>query len=101
MVHSDIEANDFNLGTTSVRLIRVGSVVHLVFGKNLAARFYHDELIRRLGAKGVAAIPTGERSSEAGNHAIGTLAEHSFAALAAAATGMRERPSQAAQSRDS
>ena len=44
---SDIEAREFDLGVTSVRLIRVGNVVQLVFSRKLAAELYFAEASTR------------------------------------------------------
>jgi len=38
----DIESSEYDLGTTSVRLILVGNVVQLVFSNKLEARFFYD-----------------------------------------------------------
>jgi hypothetical protein len=39
MVTSDVEASEYDLGVTSVRLIRVGNVVQVVSSRRLAAEF--------------------------------------------------------------
>jgi hypothetical protein len=44
---SDIEASEYDLGTTSVRLVRVGNVVQLLFSNKLEAKFYYDETATR------------------------------------------------------
>lgn len=52
MAPSDFESSEYDLGTTSVRLIRAGNVVQIVFSRMLtaeqfyagvAARFKKDE----------------------------------------------------------
>jgi hypothetical protein len=47
MTSSDFEASEYDLGVTSVRLIRVGNVVEIVFSKKLAAEFYYAEAATR------------------------------------------------------
>ncbi len=44
---SDIEASEYDLGTTSVRLVRVGNVVQVLFSNKLEAKFYYDETATR------------------------------------------------------
>jgi len=41
---SDIDASDFDLGTTSVRLIRVGNVVQAIFSNKLDAKLFYDDV---------------------------------------------------------
>ncbi len=43
MASSDFEANAYDLGTTSVRLMRVGNVIQLIFNNKLDARLYYAE----------------------------------------------------------
>jgi len=47
MASADFEARQFDLGTTSVRLLRVGSVIQLVFSNKLDARLYYAETASR------------------------------------------------------
>jgi hypothetical protein len=42
-----LDASEYDLGTTSVRLIRVGNVVQVVFSSKLEAKFYYDEAATR------------------------------------------------------
>jgi len=44
---SDVEASEYDLGTTSVRLVRVGNVVQVLFSNKLDAKFYYDETAAR------------------------------------------------------
>jgi len=44
---SDVEVSEFDLGTASVRLIRVGNVVQKFFSNKLEAKFYYDETATR------------------------------------------------------
>jgi len=41
---SDIDASDFDLGTTAVRLIRVGNVVQAIFGNKLDGKLFYDDV---------------------------------------------------------
>lgn len=43
----DFEASEYDLGATSVRLIRVGNVIQIVFSKKLAAEFYYADASAR------------------------------------------------------
>ena len=49
---SDFDAAEFDLGTTSVRLIRVGNTLQLVFSSKLEAKFYYDEAAARFKRAG-------------------------------------------------
>ncbi|MHB1868920.1 MAG: hypothetical protein ACYCPP_08240 [Nitrososphaerales archaeon] len=44
---SDVEASEFDLGTTSVRLVRVGNVVQVLFSNKLESKMYYDETATR------------------------------------------------------
>jgi hypothetical protein len=44
---SDVDASEYDLGTTSVRLIRVGNIIQVVFSSKLEAKFYYDEASAR------------------------------------------------------
>jgi hypothetical protein len=44
---SDFEANAYDLGTTSVRLVRVGNVIQPIFNNKLDARLYFAEAASR------------------------------------------------------
>lgn len=52
MASSDFQASEYDLGTTSVRLIRVGNVVQIVFSKKLAIAFYYAEVSARFEREG-------------------------------------------------
>ena len=41
MASSDFDVSEYDLGVTSVRLIRVGNVVQIVFSKKLAAELFY------------------------------------------------------------
>jgi hypothetical protein len=47
MASSDVEASEYDVGTTSIRLIRVGNVVQVLFSNKLDARFYYAETATR------------------------------------------------------
>ncbi len=46
-MNEDVEADQFDIGTTSIRLVRVGNVIHIVFSSSLEARFLYKELAER------------------------------------------------------
>jgi hypothetical protein len=41
---SDVDASECDLGTTSVRLIRVGNVVQAIFSSKLDAKLFYDDV---------------------------------------------------------
>ena len=41
---TDVDASDFDLGTTSVRLMRVGNVVQAIFSNKLDAKLFYDDV---------------------------------------------------------
>jgi len=43
----DVEASQYDIGTTHVRLIRVGNMVQLLFSSSLEAGFLYKELAAR------------------------------------------------------
>ncbi|MDG7009040.1 MAG: hypothetical protein JRN06_12580 [Nitrososphaerota archaeon] len=47
MTPSDFEASEYDLGPTSVRLVRVANVIQIMFSKKLAAEFYYADVARR------------------------------------------------------
>jgi hypothetical protein len=40
----DVEAKQFDIGTTSIRLVRVGNVIQILFSSPLEAQFLYKEL---------------------------------------------------------
>lgn len=42
-----IEAQEFGIGTTSVKLVRVGNVLQIVFSSSLEAAFLFKELVEK------------------------------------------------------
>ena len=43
----DVEASQFDIGTTAIRLVRVGNVIQILFSSPLEARFLYKELAER------------------------------------------------------
>ncbi len=43
-VVSDVEESEYDLGTTSVRLFRVGNIIQILFSKKLDARFLYADV---------------------------------------------------------
>lgn len=43
----DVKASKYDIGTTSIKLIRIGNVVQLVFSSALEAKFLYKELSER------------------------------------------------------
>jgi hypothetical protein len=41
---SDVDASEYDLGTTSVRLIRVGNIVQAIFSNRLDAKLFYDDV---------------------------------------------------------
>lgn len=46
-VSSDVEGSQYDLGTTSVRLVRVGNIVQILFSNKMDAKFYYSEAVTR------------------------------------------------------
>jgi hypothetical protein len=44
---NDVESNQYDIGTTSIRLIRVGNVVQIWFSSSLEAKYLYRELAER------------------------------------------------------
>ena len=44
MLGSDVEGSQFDIGTTSIRLVRVGNVVQILFSSSLEAKLLYSEL---------------------------------------------------------
>jgi len=47
LLSKDIEAEGFDIGTTSIRLVRVGNVIQIVFSNSLEAAFLFRELAEK------------------------------------------------------
>ena len=44
---SDVEGGSFDIGTSSIRIIRVGNLVQIVYSNPLEAKFLYEELFQR------------------------------------------------------
>ncbi|MGH9910520.1 MAG: hypothetical protein ACRD32_07765 [Nitrososphaerales archaeon] len=44
---NDVESNQYDIGTTSIRLIRVGNVIQILFSSSLEAKYLYKELAER------------------------------------------------------
>lgn len=47
LMSNDVEARQFDIGTTSIRLVRVGSVIQILFSSPLEAKFLYKELAEK------------------------------------------------------
>ena len=47
MLGSDVEGSQFDIGTTSIRLVRVGNVVQILFSSSLESKLLHNELFEK------------------------------------------------------
>ncbi len=43
----DVESSQFDIGTTSIRLVRVGNVLEILFSSSLEAEYLYRELAER------------------------------------------------------
>ncbi|MBI2127430.1 MAG: hypothetical protein HYU02_09005 [Thaumarchaeota archaeon] len=43
----DVESSQFDMGTTSIKLVRVGNVIQIVFSSSIEARYLYKELAER------------------------------------------------------
>jgi len=44
---NDIESSQYDIGTTSFRLVRVGNVIQILFSSSLEAKYLYKELAER------------------------------------------------------
>jgi hypothetical protein len=44
---NDVEANEYDIGFTAIRLIRVGNLIQIFFSKKLAAELFYKELVEK------------------------------------------------------
>jgi hypothetical protein len=44
---SDVEGSQFDVGTTSIRLARVGNVIQILFSSSLEAKLLYNELFEK------------------------------------------------------
>ena len=47
LMSGDVESNQYDIGTTSIRLIRVGNVIQIWFSSSLEAKYLYKELAER------------------------------------------------------
>jgi len=45
MTSPDLEASEYDLGVTSIRLIRIGNGIQMMFSKKLASAYYYTEVL--------------------------------------------------------
>lgn len=43
----DVEGSQFDIGTTSIRLVRAGNVIQILFSSSIEARYLYKELAER------------------------------------------------------
>jgi hypothetical protein len=43
----DVESNQYDIGTTSIRLSRVGNLIHILFSNKFEARILYQELVEK------------------------------------------------------
>lgn len=43
----DVEGTQFDIGTTSIRLVRVGNVVQILFSSSLESKLLYNELFEK------------------------------------------------------
>ena len=46
-MNGNVESSQFDIGTTSIRLVRVGNVIQILFSSSLEARYIYMELAER------------------------------------------------------
>lgn len=90
---SDVDASEY-LGTTSVRLIMVGNVVHAIFSSKLEAKPFYDDVASTLKRRGpfqeqVTASST--RVTKRKKEGIGAVAEAWHQAFVALANKTKEK----------
>lgn len=44
---SDVEGSNYNIGTTSIRLVRVGNLVQVMFSNSWEAKYLYQELAEK------------------------------------------------------
>ncbi len=47
MLSKDVEASQYDIGTASIRLVRAGNVLQILFSSSLEARYLYKELAER------------------------------------------------------
>ena len=43
----DVELGQFDIGTSSIRIIRIGNLIQIVYSNKLEAKFLYEELFQR------------------------------------------------------
>jgi hypothetical protein len=43
----DVEASEYDVGTISIKLTRVGNIIQILFSNKLEAKFHYQELAAR------------------------------------------------------
>ena len=46
-MNDDIESNQFDIGTTSIRLIRAGNVIQMLFSNKFDAKILYREIVEK------------------------------------------------------
>jgi hypothetical protein len=46
-MNNDIESNQFDIGTTSIRLIRAGNVIQMLFSNKFDAKILYREIVEK------------------------------------------------------
>lgn len=44
MSNNDVQASRYDIGTTSIKLVRVGNVIQIIFSSPLEAKYLYKEL---------------------------------------------------------
>jgi hypothetical protein len=50
---SDVEGSQFDIGTTSTRLVRAGNVVQILFSSSLESKLLYNELFESIDVRKV------------------------------------------------
>ena len=46
-IKDDVDASHYDIGTTSIRLVRVGNVIQILFSSALEAEYLYSELVEK------------------------------------------------------
>jgi hypothetical protein len=46
-MNNDVEAHEYDIGTTSIRLVRIGNVIQMLFSNKLEAKFHYQGLAEK------------------------------------------------------
>ena len=44
---ADVESSQYDIGTTSIKLVRVGNVIQIVFSSSIESKYLYKELAER------------------------------------------------------